>query len=441
MSMSFRRLRRNDVETERKARARPADEAEAGRSGANVNFTRTAAAPAAYEPLFGAAADAPSAYARASARDPRDQLLLSWIRVYLGPRAEAAAVRIKNKTPSKAGCHYLYTIQHGYEAQDLMEIDNAMSSGRLYRSGMLLLGGAWSRLLLGPRFALGASKKQIHELNYKRSVCICLPCQIVRMHLAQAATPLDATNASTAATIETSTTNTTGSFVSAVYSSSSVTENDMAEVRPVEYDADPSSDSRIRYSADRAHSLPTIDAKRSSAATAVDTNETALLGGGSMSMKFLTSVAPKHFSDCTLPRDRASEIAEQRDFVDRVPLPSATHMKMYLGAEVQPGEICIGELVGLHRPKSTRLVLSNDVKFLFAENAYCGPAPADRFTANLITNATEYYKLKKGKRSRKVFLRGSVARLPLEVGAIKSPTTPTISHELGAAFVLFARQT
>jgi hypothetical protein len=436
MSMSLRRLRRRGAETERGERARPTDDAETDHRRVTVNT----AAPA-YEPLFGAAADAPSAYARASARDPRDHLVLSWIRAYLGPRAEAAAVRVKNKTPSKAGCHYLYTIQHGYEQQDLMEIDNAMSSGRLYRSGMLLLGGAWSRLLLGPRFALGASKKQIHELNYKRSVCICLPCQIARIHLAQAGTPQETTRTSTAATIDTCTTAATGSSVSAMHSSSSTTDNNLVEVLDVEYDEDPSSDSRIRDATDRAHSLPTFAAKRASVATSVGMNETSLLGGGSMSMKFLTSVAPKYFSDGALHRDIVPDIEQQPDFVHRVPLPSPVHMKNYLGAEVHPGEICIGELIGLHRPKSTKLALSNDVKFLFAEDAYCGPTPADRFTANLIAKATDYYKLKRGKRSRKVFLRGSLVKLPLEVGAIKSPTLPTISHELGAAFVLYARQT
>jgi hypothetical protein len=434
MSMSFRRLRRREVEAEN-TRGRPFAPARA--TGVDSGGGPGTPAPA-YEPLFGAAADAPSAYAR-NARDPRDQVVLGWIRAYLGPRAEAAAVRVKNKTPVKAGCHFVYTIQHGCEAQDLEQIDIAMSSGRLYRSGMLLLGGAWSRLLLGPRFALGASKKQIHELNYKRSVCTCLPCQVVRANFEHAQSQTAMTKVDSAKTNES---NAPSSSESPIHSSSSVTENDPSENVHIEFDDDQNNTSWAPRSANRAQSLPAFSGKRSSAGHSFEMDESGLFGGyGSVSMRFLTAVAPKYFHSAQVSPTPTPEFPDQPEFVDRVLLPSIAHLKKYLGADCYPGEVYIGELVGLHRPKSTKFIFSGDVRPFFAENAYCGPVSASQFTQNLIARATEYYKLKRGKKSRKVYLRGSLVKLPVEVGAVKCSKVPGIAHEIGAAFVLFARQT
>jgi hypothetical protein len=167
MPLAARRVRRRQAE----GKASEAGIAQVG-SAAGGSTTHVRGATPAYEPLFvgpDTLSRNVSFASRPAAQDTGEQALLGLIRSSLGPRAAALAIRRMNRTPVKAGCQFSYIIRQGAEEADLLAVEREMTSGRLYRSGLVLQGGAWSRMLLGPRFAVGASRKQVHELTFRRS--------------------------------------------------------------------------------------------------------------------------------------------------------------------------------------------------------------------------------------------------------------------------------
>lgn len=109
---------------------------------------------------------------------PGEEVLLKFLKGTLGPRGQTLAVRLMNKTPIKSISSFTYSVYQGTEESDLEIIRRDLTGGRLYSSGVRLIGGAWCNLLLGDRFQPGASKKQRHELTYRRTVCSCLNCSV-----------------------------------------------------------------------------------------------------------------------------------------------------------------------------------------------------------------------------------------------------------------------
>lgn len=118
---------------------------------------------------------------------PGEEALLKFIRSTFGPNAENLAVRLMNKTPIKATESFVYEIHQGTEETDVDIIRRDLMSGRLYTSGLRLVGGAWCNLLLGDRFAPGRCSRQRHELIYRRSMCSCLVCMVKSVEVMQAA--------------------------------------------------------------------------------------------------------------------------------------------------------------------------------------------------------------------------------------------------------------
>lgn len=107
-----------------------------------------------------------------------EEILIRFIRKTLGPVGENLAVRLMNKTPITSMGSFAYVIHQGSEESDIDIIRRDLTSGRLFASGMRLLGGAWCNLLLGDRFAPGCSSRQRHEMTYRRSSCSCLVCMV-----------------------------------------------------------------------------------------------------------------------------------------------------------------------------------------------------------------------------------------------------------------------
>lgn len=117
---------------------------------------------------------------------PGEQILAKFIRSTLGPNAESLAIRLMNKTPIMSSEVFSYEIHQGTEDPDLDIIRRDLMCGRLYTSGLRLLGGAWCNLLLGDRFAPGSSPRQRHELTYRRSMCSCIICLVESVKIVQA---------------------------------------------------------------------------------------------------------------------------------------------------------------------------------------------------------------------------------------------------------------
>lgn len=107
-----------------------------------------------------------------------EEVLLRFLRKTLGPKSHNLAVRLMNKSPITSTTSFSYVIHQGTEDSDLDIIRRDLTSGRLYSSGVRLIGGAWCNLLLGDRFTPGASTRQRHELTYRRSACSCITCRL-----------------------------------------------------------------------------------------------------------------------------------------------------------------------------------------------------------------------------------------------------------------------
>lgn len=114
-----------------------------------------------------------------------EEVLLRFLRNTLGPKAQNLAVRLMNKTPITSSTNFSYVIHQGTEDSDLEIIRRDLTSGRLYSSGVRLIGGGWCNLLLGDRFTTGSSTRQRHELTYRRSSCSCINCRVRTADLLQ----------------------------------------------------------------------------------------------------------------------------------------------------------------------------------------------------------------------------------------------------------------
>lgn len=107
-----------------------------------------------------------------------EEVLLRFLRKTLGPRSQNLAVRLMNKSPITSTTSFNYVIHQGTEDSDLDIIRRDLTCGRLYSSGVRLIGGGWCNLLLGDRFTPGTSTRQRHELTYRRSACSCIICRL-----------------------------------------------------------------------------------------------------------------------------------------------------------------------------------------------------------------------------------------------------------------------
>lgn len=106
-----------------------------------------------------------------------EQMLIRLLRTSLGPKAQAIAVRLANKTPLTSPSTFSYLICQGSEDEDVDIVRRQLVSGRLYPDGMRFAATAWANLLLGDRF-FAANSRQRHELVYRRSTCTCIICRV-----------------------------------------------------------------------------------------------------------------------------------------------------------------------------------------------------------------------------------------------------------------------
>lgn len=116
-----------------------------------------------------------------------EEILLKFIRSALGTNAENYTIRLLNKTPITSTESFSYEVHQGTEDSDIDIIRRDLMSGRLFTSGLRLIGGAWCNLLLGDRFAPGGTARQRHELTYRRSMCSCLICMVKSVEIMRAA--------------------------------------------------------------------------------------------------------------------------------------------------------------------------------------------------------------------------------------------------------------
>jgi hypothetical protein len=129
-----------------------------------------------------------------------------------------------------------------------------------------------------------------------------------------------------------------------------------------------------------------------------------------------------------------------KENVLRTPLPPVEDLRDYLGADVSYGELLIGEVQRLNAWTMAKFKMAEDVKDMLRDTAYAGPAVNSQLFDTIVSKALDHYSLYKGKNSRRVYVRGNVLRMDLEVGVAKVPRRPLHAGEEGAEYVLYSRQ-
>lgn len=378
----------------------------------------------AYEPLFYSESQSRrlSFSSRPLPTDSGDHTLLGFVSL-LGSKAENLTIRFLNKTPSRAGCHFSYIIKQGTEEEDLRAVERDLTSGRLHRHGLALQGGAWSRLLLGPRFAVGASRKQVHELTYRRSSCTCLVCLIQRKRLEiRNKNRLQVEKKEKQCNIKSSKTSSLKYGTLHHHRAS----GQLSETGP-----EP-------IVSERSYSTPSFKRGKLDGDALADESESLLnFDIGNRSETDLHSNANPF---TTFYPSFAPEYHLKANALQCMQLPVVDDLEKYLNADVREGEIELGTVFRSHARVSSKIRFCDEVRPMLEEVAFSGPVSTQTLTEKLIFYSNEHFKNFKGKRARKVFLRGVVVKLPIEVGVVKVLQRSMHTHENSAKFVLYGRQ-
>lgn len=356
--------------------------------------------PPAYEPLFGSTETQRKREPFSSERiGGGEEALLNFIQKNLGTKAQLLAVRLKNRTPVKAASFFSYVLRQGSTEADVQAMDAVLSSGRLYRNGVLLQGGAWSRVLLGPRYALGASNKQIHELEIHKDRCDCLACRIKEVRSRSAPGVSTADNPSPGAADQ---------------------QAPMDRRIP-----DPAAVSISGHSESAAGSKTRLF-RPSRRKTEVKARSSVFDVDTPTASPWYQSFAPQFDS--------------KRDYVCQMPLPAPQEMQQVVSARLVEGELFLGEVVRLNSRGTGKFKVADDVKQLFGSFAYTGPLTTSSLVSKIVGVATDYYRAHKGKKVRRVYVRGQMAKIEVPAGVIKLPLQPLVVDEIGAPYVLHSKQ-
>lgn len=385
---------------------------------------KLAVAAGPYEPVFYSSSESRrlSFSSRAVPTDSGDHVLLGWISL-LGSKAENLTIRFLNRAPARAGCHFSYIIQQGREEEDLRAIEHDLTSGRLFRNGLALQGGAWSRLLLGPRFAIGASRKQVHELTYRRFGCTCLVCLIQRKKFeAQRKCVADADKNKVDANELNGIKTTLKYGVVSQRGSDRITE---CPHEPV-------------VVSERSYSTPSFKKPKIDVEEFADESTSFLNFDIHNRRETDGPITSNPFAN--LYPSFAPEFNLKANALQCMRLPEADELEKYLNADVSEGEIQLGTIMRSHARGGIKLKFCDNIRPLLEGLAYSCPLSTQSLSDEISAFATKHSSQVRGKRTRKVFLNGVVIKLPVEVGVAKVPRHSFHLHESGAQFVLYGRQ-
>lgn len=153
---------------------------------------------------------------------------------------------------------------------------------------------------------------------------------------------------------------------------------------------------------------------------------------------------PENSSDVTrtastIGYERVPAHAAHAESVEKVFLPSIDDLRE-LGAEVSHRDLPIGQICRLNSPTSSKLEFTPEVKELFGSLLYSGPISHEELFRKVTTMGVAYYRHNKGKKTRQVYLRGLLIRVPIEIGLVKNSAYPMHYRESGSTYVLYKRQ-
>lgn len=127
------------------------------------------------------------------------------------------------------------------------------------------------------------------------------------------------------------------------------------------------------------------------------------------------------------------------NFVELYGLPRNAGL-LRIGGKSTPKELEIGSVIRLNLRTSAKLKFTDDVRELFGHLAYTGPISHEDVFRKVTTIGVRYYMFNKGKKERKVYIKGELICLPINVGITKLRTQPLFRTELGATYLLYRKQ-
>jgi hypothetical protein len=135
-------------------------------------------------------------------RKTGQQVLLAFLN-HINPASSGLAKMLANRNPiGDNASGYRYIVNQSTEQSDLAVILRDLTDGRLYRQGVRLVAAPWANLLFGDSFAATGSKRQMHELVYRRSTCTCIICLINQFRANQALEASSTESSTSTATLQ-----------------------------------------------------------------------------------------------------------------------------------------------------------------------------------------------------------------------------------------------
>lgn len=134
------------------------------------------------------------------------------------------------------------------------------------------------------------------------------------------------------------------------------------------------------------------------------------------------------------------ENSAMANFVQFQKMPKLDDL-LIISDSVEQRELDMGTVVRLNSRASSKFKFTSDFKTLFGHLAYTGPITHEEVYRKVTTVGVNYYLYNKGKKERKVYLRGFLHKIPLELGMVKLGARPLRTDELGCHYILYRKQT
>lgn len=133
------------------------------------------------------------------------------------------------------------------------------------------------------------------------------------------------------------------------------------------------------------------------------------------------------------------ENSAMANFVQFFKMPKIVDL-MRISSSVEQRELDMGTVVRLNSRTSSKFKFTADFKSLFCHLAYTGPISHEEVYRKVTTIGVNYYLYNKGKKERKVYLRGQLYKIPLQLGIVKLGALPLRTDELGCHYLLYRNQ-
>lgn len=365
---------------------------------------------------------------------------------------------------------WTYRMDQGSESRAMKTIRAEMNP-RLYRQGGRLVGPSWARMLLGEEYTEVASKRQVHTLKYTVNACSCLKCLVENA--------CDEQSVPSISSIPDPSDSPGLDFMPGGNDFEPVARVDIP-VSPVDVATAPgnlNNGSRQRHPKAQRSVLQTLSDQEYGMSRGTGTAGSGVLNnlGNLQGVHGQTPLAgngasarpPAHLPPLPLPQPGGRDVLRERQVQIRIEserpltpasptrvlqtkplytesfmgdLPSFNDVSLLGGAVQTAAQFEIGVVSKLSSRGGSRLTLSEPMQRFVGHAAYTGPVSMSEMYTAVLTFAKAYYKKNKGKRERKVFIRGELQTLPIPCSVLPVGNAPLNVHEPTAVAIIARAQ-